>query len=71
MILPKTKHYAAFSLSLFLVKYSVLNLFFGACSHAVSHSGSLHSYKQTQKNVHLDLIVALKKGEKSIRSLIQ
>ena len=32
--------------------------FFGACLYAVSHSGSLHTYKQTQKKVHLDLIVA-------------
>ena len=38
---------------------------FGACSHAVSHSGSLRSYKQTQKKVHLVLIVAFqwKKGQ--------
>ena len=31
---------------------------FGACLYAVSHSGSLHTCKQTQKRVHLDLIVA-------------
>ena len=32
---------------------------FGACSYADSNSGSLNTYKQTQRKVHLDLIVAL------------
>ena len=32
---------------------------FGACLYAVSNSGSLHTYKQTQRKVHLVLIVAL------------
>ena len=56
-ILPKTEHYEAFSLSL---PYEIFCLkpFFGACSYAVSHSRSLHTYGQTQKRVSLDLIVA-------------
>ena len=57
MILPKTEHYEAFSLSI-PCEIFCFKPVFGACSHAVSHSGLLHSYEQTQKKVHLDLIVA-------------
>ena len=55
----KTEHYKALSLflSLFLVKYFCFKPVFGACLYAVFHSGSLHLYKQTQKKVHLVLIV--------------
>ena len=45
-------------LSLFQVKYSALNLFLLACSYAVSHSGSLHTYEQTQKAT-MDLFLSL------------
>ena len=31
---------------------------FAACSYAVSNSGSLHTYEQTQRKVHLVIIVA-------------
>ena len=58
MILPKTEHYEAFFLSLPCEIFSFKSVF-GDCSHAVSHSGSLHTYGQTQKKIHLDLILAM------------
>ena len=53
----KTEHYEALSLSL-PCEIFCFKCVFGACLYVVSHSGSLHSYKQTQKRVHLDLILA-------------
>ena len=43
---------------------------FGAYSYAVSHSGSLHTYKQTQKRVHLDLVVAYEQVKENVQKSI-
>ena len=56
-ILPKTEHYEALFLSL-PCEIFCFKPVFGTCLYAFSHSVSLHTYEQTQKGLHLDLIVA-------------